>query len=265
VFTVTSDTLPPTNNVRSRFFVSALEPGQATLAVAGGGISKNATINVLPLFFTGAASTATPLVGQPFSLTSTALLEFGASSDIDFGDGVHGIVTAQSASNLTVIVPQPDATQPATLSVDNVVVNYVAGLEATLPTSTSFNVQNPYSDSDAPDPADPDANFALAAAGAPIVFYDGYESGGVDRFYTLNVTGTVTFRVDLEWDTDADIDILYCDGGCNNFVGNFDGATGANPETSTVTFAAGSYNLWLNVFDEADAPSHLFKVTLTPQ
>jgi hypothetical protein len=54
IFTVEADTLPPTNNVRSRFFVSALDPGQATLTLQGGGLSKGATINVLPVAFAGA-------------------------------------------------------------------------------------------------------------------------------------------------------------------------------------------------------------------
>lgn len=265
VFTVRSDTLPPTNFVKSRFFITAIAPGRAMLNVTGPGVTDEATVNVLPLAFTGAASTTTPQVGQEFTLSSTALLEFGAETDIDFGDGIYGVVTTRNATTLTVVVPQPDASQPDTLGLDNVVVNYVPGLEARLPTATAFDVQNPFGNNTAPDPTDPDATLVISPGGAPITFMDGYTSSGIDKFYTLSVTATTTFRVDLEWDTAADIDILYCDVGCANLVGNFDGATGSNPESSTVTFMAGSYNLWLNVFDVADEPAHLYTVTITPQ
>jgi len=285
VFTVRSDPLPATNKARSAFIVTAVAPGQAALTLMGGGLSKTATVNVLPLAFGGAPSTTTPGVGQVYTLLATPTLKFGAETKVSFGTGecgpaddlvdcpIHGLITSQTADAITVIVPRPDDLAPAPLTVEDVVVSYVTGLKATLPTAATHTVENTYSDSDAPDPADPDANFTVTAGGAPIVFYDGYTSavcddgvgGDCDRFYTITLAGTTTFKVDLEWYTAADVDLLFCDVGCANFVGNFAGATGANPESSTVTLAAGTYNLYFNVWLDEEEPPHLFKVTITPQ
>jgi hypothetical protein len=285
VFTVRRDTLPATNNARTRFIVTAVAPGQAALTLAGGGLTRSATVNVLPLAFGGVPSTTTPGVGQSYTLLATPTLKFGADTKISFGTGrcgpaddlvdcpIYGLITSQTADAITVIVPQPDNFDPAPLTVENVVVSYVTGLKATLPTAAVHTVVNTYSDSDAPDPVDPDANFAVTSGGAPIVFYDGYTSavcdegvgGDCDRFYTLTLTGTTTFTVQLEWYTAADVDLLFCNAGCAALVGNTAGATGANPESSTVTLAAGTYNLYFNVWLDEEEPPHLVKVTITPQ
>lgn len=268
VATVTPDnTTPDPAGRRQLFTVSALTPGQSVLNVTGGGLSSQATVNVMPLVFGGALSTTTPQVGQEFTLQSTSVLKFTSGSNVDFGGGIRGVVINQTADVLTVRVPQPDAPQPGPVTVDSVNVTYVPGLRASLPTPT-VNVQNPFGNNSAPYPADPDANIAVTGGGAPIVLYDGFTTAQADNFYVLNLAATTTFTVLLEWSTAADLDILYCVATCSagaHFVGNFDGATGDNPEVSTVTLAAGSYNLYINAFDNHDEPSHLYKITITPQ
>ena len=54
----------------------------------------------------------------------------------------------------------------------------------------------------------------------------------------------------VTWLTGDDVDILWCDDVCAAYTGNFDGATGANPEQSNVTVPAGvAWNFWLELYD----------------
>jgi hypothetical protein len=274
VATVEADTsVPSADGARFNFVVTAVAPGQARLIVTAAALTDTVLVNVLPLAFGGAASTASPQVGQPLTFLATSVLKFAASSNVDFGGGLHGIVTKVNAETLTVVVPQPDAAAAGPLTIEDVAVTYVAGLTAALPTATSFNaITNPYDPNSAPDPA---YQLPIPAPGNSVVLYDGLKAASeVDNFYSFTLSGTTTFTVQLEWfdiQTDPllgtpgtdDIDILWCDAGCNNFVGNFAGATGANPEVSTVTLPAGTYNLYINLFAVGDASAHLYRMTIT--
>lgn len=292
-FTLTQDALPDPNGDRHVWFVTPLAPGQAFVRVEAGSVRDSAVINVLPPTFGGTPSATSLLVGDEYQLAATPVLTFGATTDIIFGVGtcgtaddpapcpIRGMVTSRTANTISVIVPVVDGGDPGPLTVENVVVSYVPGLTASLPTVAAHTIQNRYSDSDAPAPADPDADFTITPGGAPIVFYDGYRStvcvdgtlvagASCDRFYKLTLPSGATFTVNLEWYTDADVDILFCNAACTAFVGNFGGATGANPEETTVTLVAGTYNLWFNLWLSHDAnddevPPRLYKVTLTPQ
>ena len=86
-----------------------------------------------------------------------------------------------------------------------------------------------------------------------------------DLYQIHNTTGSpISVTVTLSWFTDADIDILWCNADCSGFVGNFNGATSANPETSTVSIPAGAtWNLWLNLFDHGTPNATLARVNVT--
>ncbi len=245
---------PDPNGTTQLFNLAALVPGQVLVTVNAAGLSSQDTVNVLPLAFAGAGSTASPQVGQEFTLNSTAVLKFDAASDIDFGDGIHGIVTSNTPDALTVIVPQPEAAQPAALLVTGVAVTFAPGSLFDLPTADLFDIVNPYDPNDAPDPA------AIVGVGS---FYDGFKSGEADNFYRLTIPpGGATVEFIVEWEGAADIDLLMCDAGCNNFIGSFGGATGANPENVTMTLPEGTHNLWINLYDAHDDVPHLYKVTI---
>lgn len=277
VFTVRADQLPSINSARRRFFVTALTPGQAMLSVQAAGLTQSATVNVLPVAFGGAGSTMTPTVGQEFTLSATALLQFSSVSDLNFADPadddaapIFGIVTARTVTSLTVLVPQPDVAQPAAVIVDSILVTYVAGLKTSLPTAALYNVQNPYDPNDAPDPA-----YTLtvpSSGGAPTVIYDGFKSSETDNFYTLTLAAPTTVTLLLEWSQEADIDMYVCDNPCAalaSYYGDdaegdeFAAATGSNPETATWTLPAGTHNVYINVFDNHEDPAHLYKLTVT--
>ncbi|MDP3911697.1 MAG: hypothetical protein Q8Q14_15030 [Gemmatimonadales bacterium] len=255
------DPVPATS---SGAIVTAVTPDASCVVVQGGGLDDTIDVAVLPVGFTGAASTTTPQVGELFTLSSTALLKFDpASSNVDFGGGILGEVVSRTADELTVRVPQPDATQPATITVTDVDVTYVPGLRVDLATVAAFDVENPHDPNDGPNPA---VAIAIPATTADTtVLYDGFKTGEADNFYSITLSGSTTFTVTLGWPTGADLDILYTNSAGACCVGNFDGAGASNPEQSQVTLAAGTYYLWINNFDDHGEPAHLYKITVTRQ
>ena len=257
VVTVAPNTANPDPSGAVQVFdLAALVPGQVLVTVNAAGLSAQDTVNVLPLSFAGAGSSASPQVGQAFTLNSTAVLKFDASSDIDFGEGIHGTITSNTPDALTVIVPQPEAAQPGALTVTNVAVTFAPGSLFDLPTATLFDVVNPWDPNDAPDP--------VAIFTTDTVFYDGFKSGQADNFYRLTIpAGGAAVDFLLQWDGAADIDVLLCDAGCNAFIGGQQvGATGNNPEDFTMILPAGTHNLWINLYDAHDDVPHLYKMTI---
>ncbi len=247
---------PPTAKRATIAAVSA--NAGCVVASAAGAKPDSVAVVVLPTSLAATPSTANPQVGGTLTLTVSGALQFSASSNVNFG-GSLGEVISQTATDLTVRVPVPDAAVAGPLDVTGVDVTYVPGLTVTLPTAASFTVTNPLDPNDAPDPA---ATLVIPASGDSLIVYEGFATGAADNFYTITLGATTTFSVTLGWNTAADLDILWCDAGCNNFVGNFDGAGSSNPEASTVTLPAGSYNLWINNFDDHGEPAHIYKITV---
>ena len=239
-----------------RIYLAGPYQGQplSLVTVNAAGLSSQDTVNVLPLAFAGAGSTASPQVGQSFTLNSTAVLKFDASSDIDFGDGVHGILTTNTPDALTVIVPQPDVAQPAALTVTNVAVTFAPGSLFDLPTADLFDVVNPY---------DPNDTCGSGVAVGEGEFYDGFASGEADNYYTFTVpAGGAVVDFLLQWDGAADIDVLMFNAACDAFIGGFGGATGNNPEDFSMVLPEGTHNLLINLYDAHDDVPHLYKMTI---
>ena len=260
IVTVAQNNANPDPNGTSQLFdLDALVPGQTLVTVSAAGLTTQDTVYVLPLFFTGAGSSPTPAVGQFFTLYATPLLKFDATSDIDFGGGVHGTVANVHAESITVRVPQPESPQPGALTVSNVAVTFAPGSLFDLPTSGLFNVVNPYDPNDAPDPV------VLVAAGT---FYDGFKSGEADNFYRFTLAAPATVSLLLQWEGAADLDMYVCDVGCATFLGGlnrFDAAGSSQPEDAIMSLPAGTHNLYVNLYDAHDDVPHLYKVTITIQ
>lgn len=263
--TVTPDTgYHPHPVTSAQAIVTANTAAPSCVRVAGGGLEDTVDVAVLPQAFNGTASSATPMVGQPFSLYGSSLLGFDVdSANVDFGGGVVGEIVRRVGDTLTVRVPQPDATPTAPLTVLGVAVKYVPGLTVDLATATNFTV-TPFFARASGGPA----AFTVPADGDSVEFYDGFPSGAdgaatfVDYFYPFTIASTDTITFTVSWDTGADLDFAVCNGVFSGCTGGFGGATGANPETITVIFAAGNYNLFIESFDDHDDPAHLFKVVV---
>jgi hypothetical protein len=255
----------PVPATSARVIITAVTANASCVVVSGGGISDSIAVAILPATFNGTASTATPLVGQPFSLYASTLLGFNpASANINFGGGVRGEIIRRVGDTLTVRVPQPDAAQPAPLTVENVAVKYVPGLTVTLPTATQFTVTNPFGAHTSGGPN----GITIPADADSLVFYDGFQSGAngtsvfIDYFYPFTIASTDTITFEVSWNSAADLDFAICNGVFSGCTGGFGGATGANPERITVIFAPGNYNLFIESFDDHAAPAHLFKVVV---
>lgn len=260
--TATADaTYDPVPATSARFRIAGISPAASCVNLAGGGLTKRVDAVVLPVFFGGTPSATSLQPGQTLTLASTATLRFdAATSNINFGGGNLGVVTNRTATSLSVQVPIPAVAQPARLTVQNVDVTYVPGLRVNLPTQAQFTMTNPHDPNDAPGPA--------TTATVPDTLFEGFLAGDVDNFYTLTLAGTTTFTVTLDWAASygADLDILFCNAACSAFVGNFDGASTANPEVSTVTLPAGTYNLWINNFVSSGSTpaAPLYRIRITP-
>lgn len=260
--TVTVDTsYHPVPATSARFIVAGGSPAASCVNVSAGGLSKSVPAVVLPVSFGGAPSATTVQVGQTLTLASTATLRFDpATANVNFGGGYRGPVTNRTATSLSVQVPVTPTAQPAALTIEGVDVTYVPGLRVNLPTASQFTVTNPNRPNDGPAPA--------VTASVPDTIFDGFLAGAADNFYTIVLAAPTTFTVTLDWDAayGADVDILFCNAACSAFVGNFDGASTANPEVSTVTLAAGTYNLYINNFVTSGATPAvpLYRIRITP-
>lgn len=253
VATVVADNAnPDPNGTSQRFSVTGAAAGQVLLVVSAAGLTAHDTINVLPPAWNGTNS-GSPQVGQPFTLYSTTLLKFDATSDVDFGGGIRGLVVNSDPESLTVLPPQLE-TQPAAWLLENV---SAGGVLLSFPTADLFDVVNPY------DPND------TCGAGVPVgagTFYDGFKSGQTDNYYTFTVpAGGATVSFVVEWDGAADIDVLMRPASCVGFIGGFGGATGNNPEDFDMILPAGTHNLNINLYDAHDDVPHFYRVTITFQ
>lgn len=254
--TVATDTsYHPIPATSAQAIVTATSPASTCVVVSGGGVADTIAVSTVPVAFNGGISTTTPIVGDTLILTSNAQLGFDPdSADIDFGDGIHGEVLVRTADTLMVRVPQPDAAQPAVVQIEGVVIKYVPGLVIAL-ASPALTVTSAYPRTSGGPPV-----FTVPADGDSVEFYDGFTSTGLDYWYPFTVASTDTLVFEVSWAGDADLDAAICNGAFSGCTGGFGGATVSNPETWTVIFAPGNYNVFIEQFDTHDDPAHLFKV-----
>jgi len=265
VITVAVDTsyhpIPPTS---ARVVVHAVTPANSCVVVSGGGLQDTVAVSTVPTAFDGTFSTATPIVGDTLRLIAGPLLSFDvATADIDFGGGIHGAILVRKADTLMVRVPQPDAAQPAVVRVEGLKVNYNPSIIVTLPVTTPFDV-HPIGDRETPGTV---IITPPASGGPDLVFYDGFKKGAngttfvIDYLYQFTLAQTDTLTFTLSWGTGADLDMVNLR---SNFsvIGGFGAATGANPETYSVIFPAGTYHLLIESFDDHGDPAHLFQVKI---
>jgi len=265
--TVATDTsYHPVPVTSAQAIVTAVSLASSCVVASGGGLQDTIQVTTMPVAFNGGISTTDPIIGDTLTLTSSATLSFTDTANIDFGDGIQGEILVRNADTLMVRVPQPEATQPATLSITGVRLDYATGLAVTIATPSPMNVQ-PVGDRTAP------GNVVItlpADGGADLEVWDGFKAGAngtgaavIDYFYTFTVAAADTITFTIDWDGAADLDMYVCNAACSAFIGGFGAATGANPETFTVTFsAAGTYHLLIESWDDHDEPARLFRATV---
>jgi len=243
----------PVTSARAKVVASSAAP--SCVVVEGGGIQDTVTVAVLPTTFNGTLSATTLNVGDTLKLFGNAQLGFDVdSADVDFGEGVHGELQHRVGDTLIIQVPAPDVTQPAAATVEHVVVKYVPGLITNLLT-VPLTISSAFAHA-----SGGPAAFVVPADGDSVEFFDGFPSDGTDYWYPFTIASQDTLVFTLSWNTDADLDMASCNGVFTGCTGGFGAATGANPETFTVVYPPGNYNLLIEQFDPGTSGAHIFKV-----
>lgn len=246
--------------------------------VAGGADAKRSAVVVAGVF----AGSVSAVSGAPGELITATRAPDGAYWDADtqvrfgstlaFVDLVRPAVLGRpdlGANELVFAVPARNSTAATTLAFSN-----IGG--AQLAQNTAFTVTQALQDIYGPanlDPlAGPDVDAVKSPGSSIYMTSAGLCAGGVgadcDDFFTIKTGASPrTVTVTLTWNNSAaatgDMDILWCDSACANYVGNFDGAGSAKPEVSKVTIPANTtWRLWINNYAQTATQYSNVKVTL---
>jgi hypothetical protein len=224
-------------------------PGRATITVtAPGGAEGTVDVDVAPGTFTGTVSASAGDFGDVLVVKPGAPAWDG--DEVVTIGGVEPWILGATTDSIAMFVPDA-GTGAQEILITNQGPDQVAS-------AAPFTVNTDYSQND-----DPATAPNITAGPYPQEFYISVENDAPDDFFTFAPGAGLAVTVTLEWQVDADIDILWYDFALDRFVGNFTGATGANPEVSSVTVPAGGlWTLWINKFD-TDAGPTMIKVTIT--
>lgn len=270
--TVTPDSPQPVPATTAREVVRAVSPAASCVNVAGGGLTKQIPVVVLPTSFGGAISNLTPVGGDTISIASTATLKFDTAT-------VAVSFTGPPAANATIVSKTPDLirvlvpfSSPGPLTIAGVNVTYVTGLRVSLPTSASVTqTGNRWAAASswqtAPDisgllPAAAGTSRMIVTRGTPNVAVCpelSFASAGPCMMFKFTLGATTTLNFTTDWEGTAaapDVDVYVCaDSVVANlandcFVDGGSGATGAKPQTTgNDAYTAGTYWFVVEVYD----------------
>ena len=238
--------------VDSTGLVSAAAPGTAYILVqvpaggsAGGGIDS-AAISVVPGVFDGTLSATAVSPADGITITPGSVAWDGDEGVLI--DGEPTVILEQSATSLIAGVP-PLAAGTYELVVTDQGPNQISG-------SVDIDVSGTYTVNAFP-------GLDITTGAYPRNFFFVLDDTNLDDFFSFSPASDLDISVTLTWNGGADIDILWyaCDN--SGFVGNFSGATGANPELSAVTVPGGDcWSLWFNNYSGDTGPT-LMGVNIT--
>ncbi len=280
------DPVPP---LSERAIIHAVGPNlSCVVASASGAKPDTSTLLILPTSFSGAVSPTTPAGGDTVTISSTAVLKFTATTGVTFGGGHAGLVVAQTADQLKVLVPFSD---PGILSFTNIGLSYLPGATGSLPGTVSVTQTGdfwgtaPTNWQTAPDitallPAsgsksgllvtDPAVNNAAVCPEAAL----GFGSSGPCIMFKFTLADTATYNFSTAWEGAAlspDIDIYAC---ADSTVANFgtacfeDGGAGATNVLPQVTgnhkYTAGNHWFVIEVFDNSSPTKNISTTIARP-
>jgi hypothetical protein len=252
--------------------VQGKAPGPVTLTALGVGVPPSGITGTRPITVVAGTFTGgmTPTAVDPTDTVSLTAAAGGPGFDTDTRvdvKGVRAFTFAITATTMKFVVPATGVAGAVPVLLSNMGADQAAQ-NASL-TSNTASLDDPF------DPANdnPATSPTIATNGDYFVVMKGTCTDGAptdpgddcDDFFTITNAGAVpdTMTLRLDWFDGADVDILWRNAGNTAFVGNFAGATGANPEISTVVIpAATTWRLWINLFAPGDA-STLVRVRLT--
>lgn len=202
-------------------------------------------------------STATPAFGAPVTVTLGGGLRFLSNSTISIGSNVAFILSMSADSTSAVIVPNVVPTGGGTsglVSYTNIALQVLTAFPLNINGNKTITVGPLTSDPNAVALATASI-FTLAPSGQASVLSDsgpfnnpsqcGGTTGDGCRLYTVVLAGSTTFDLSLIWQGGADMGLYILDSSGAFSTGQAadshgQGASG-QPETATVTLAAGTY------------------------
>ena len=272
----------------ARAIITAVGPNATCVVASSSGATSDTTsLLVLPVSFAGAISPATQAGGDTLTIASTAVLKFTPATTVTFGGGHAGIVVAQTADQLKVLVPFSD---PGAPSFTDIALTYLPGTTVALNGATSFTQTGDFwaSATDwqtAPDisgilptsggsstilATDPSVNNAAVCPEAAL----GAGSSGPCLMFKFTLADTATFKFTTSWEGSAlapDVDIYAC---ADSTVANFGtacfedggaGATGSLPQsTGNHQYPAGTHWFVIEVFDNSSPTKNIWTTITRP-
>jgi hypothetical protein len=240
----------------SRAFVKALAPGLSWVFITTRGLTDSVQVYGLPLTFNGTVTHATSSMRDTITIAASATLGFtasGADSSAVTVGGKQVWMISRSASQLKFLAPPGSA--GAKVHITNVMllgIVKVPGLDAT----TTVTVT---------DPTEP-ANDNPATAPTLTLYQDYYgslTSSDADDFVKFTTTTGDSVRIEILWQTDADLDGYLLDGTGGGY-GVLDGyamAGSADPETVTRRLAAATtYQLDINAYAAGSMTPVIYRI-----
>ncbi len=256
--------------------VQGKSPGAVTLTAVGVGVTPAGStairaLTVVPGTFTGGVAPTAVNPGDTVTLTAAAGGPgFDADTRVDV-KGVRAFTFAITATTMKFAVPGTGTAGAVPMVLTNMGADQAAQ-NGTL-TSNTASLADPFDGVN----NDPNTAPVLSTNGDRYIVLSGACSNGgggagtdCDDWFRVQNPGaaavTVTVRVD--WFTGADVDLLMgsnptdmvnftCEDGCG-------GATGANPQTTSLSVPAGATRyIWVNLFDAGGAASSLTRVRVS--
>jgi hypothetical protein len=254
-------------NVDAAGNITAAAPGLATITAEAfrladslsTGAEGSLSLAVAPGPLTGTPSTTTGPAGTAATITAAAgdpPFDANTIGTLDLLD-VVGIAPApapMSATQFSFMLPMSTTVGDHSLVIsglgpDNLAQEMIFTVTAGPPA----------------DPWETDDPFTAPALRGPGRYFGSLSPTDVDDFFTVdNSAGATAMHVDVTvtWPGGDDIDILWVDEFFTAYVGNFSGATGANPEHSAVDVPAGTvWRLWINFYAGGNTDLYTIDVT----
>lgn len=244
-------TLPP-EQTEIRATITGLLAGATEFTVSAGGKSLTIPVYVVPVAFQATVTPTAVAIFDTVTVTMPAgyILRPDAVFDVGLDTPAYPYSIAADGSSATMVVPPGT---DAAMTIAGVEIDFLPGTSLTLPTLTP--ISRPAQDNQSAPVV-----ITLPTAGNTLTFIDGV-GDGTDQYYGFTSNGVDNIRLTVTWAGGADIDLLW-QNSAGSYVGNFNGATGANPETTTVLLAAGNYTFDLNIYDDHGEPPQAYTITI---
>ena len=239
----------------TRFFLRTLKvDAGAAVILSAGALTDTVNVTVLTGPFPGTVDVANFSGGRVLQFTSPTAL-FDANTAVVITTAEPGYLIDQTATRIRYLLPfnQPAGAIPYSITGAGPADFSLAGshnLATGVPCADTF---------------EPNNTVATATQNALTVGTPLYGSGNLTSdprdYYRFTVTEAGSYRVELDWTDATDVDVYPANaaGGLLSTAGG----TAAKPERATVTLQPGTYNVIVDMYDDAGGACTTYKLTVT--